>query len=295
MIKKAIAVLCVCLPSFVTCMLYKLIGYKIGKNSRIPIFSFVYADKIELGNDVDIRPFVFISVSRLSLGHNAIISFGTQIFGRKSFQAKDNTFVGVQCLIHCEEDVKIGFYSGLGPRCIVYTHGSFLPVTKGYPAKFEPVVLEDYVWTGMSVVYLPGTYIEENCIINPGVVVDSRIASNTLLKLAPGSFQRIKLEKLQKYFIKSNKYYLEEMLKQFLDSENCDYTHEKQNNLFILNSGDSYCYNPSENVIFFKYNGLEIKYDFENYFAEKSSYKLHRRFLFFIRRRFGVILRTIYE
>jgi acetyltransferase-like isoleucine patch superfamily enzyme len=90
-------------------------------------------------------------VRKLSIGDNSIISFGTQIKGEKSFSTKGNNFVGVHCLINCDEDVKLGFYSGLGPRCNVYSHGSFLPVIKGYPAKFETVVLEDYVWVGMAV------------------------------------------------------------------------------------------------------------------------------------------------
>ncbi len=60
-----------------TCMVLKLLGHKIGRNVRISLLAYVHADEIELGNDVVIKPFVFISVSRLAIGSNSIISFGT--------------------------------------------------------------------------------------------------------------------------------------------------------------------------------------------------------------------------
>ena len=36
----------------------------------------------------------------------------------------------------------------------------------GYPAKFAPIVIEDFVWIAMEVKIMPGAHIAGNCIIN---------------------------------------------------------------------------------------------------------------------------------
>ena len=185
MFKKLISILAFILPSSISRMLFRLTGHRIGRNTKMTIFSYIYADEIEIGNDVDIRPLVFISVCDLKIGNNAIISYGVNVKGPRGFFTKDNSFIGPHCLINCDEDVRIGFYSGLGPKCTVYTHGSFLPVIEGYPIKFEKVILEDRVWTGMEVMLLPGAYIESNCIINPGVIIGN--VGQILSKLSENS------------------------------------------------------------------------------------------------------------
>lgn len=294
-IKKVISLISVLLPSRATCMLYRVIGHKIGRNVKIPIFSYIHADKIELGNDVDLRHFVFISVSDLSIGNNAIISFGTQIKGEKSFHAGDNSFIGPHCMIHCDENVTIGFYSGLGPRCTVYTHGSFLPVNKGYPARFEEVVLEDYVWTGMTVTMMPGAYIESNCIINPGLIISSRIKSNTIVQFNASAFSHLSLNRLQKIMKRDNTHHHERILREFLEHYEMQYIHEKTNNSFGINERLEFKYFPDINKIKLVHSGnKEITYDLENYYTDYSTLDIHKKFLFFIRRRFGITLRTIY-
>lgn len=295
MTKKAISALCFLLPSSITCAIFRLLGHKVGRNVKIPIFTYIYAEEIELGNDVDIRNFVFISVSKLSIGCNSIISYGTQMRGDKSFEAQDNCFIGAHCLINCDEDVKIGFYSGFGPRCTIYTHGSFLPVTKGYPARFEKVVLEDYVWTGMAVTFLPGAYIESNCIISPGVVLNSRIKTNTLVKVNPSSYGEFDLQRLQRFSRKSNVYYHEEILRKFFQYYKIKSEHNKADNSFVVKGKYIFKYFPDNNIIeLLYYNDKKITYNLESYYTGHSKLKIHKDFLFFLRRRFGLTLRTKY-
>ena len=295
MIKVIISALCILLPSFATRVLYRLLGHKIGKSAKIPLLSYIYANEMEIGNDVDIRPFVFIRVNKLSIGNNSIVSFGTQIKGDKSFITKGNNFIGAHCLINCEEDVRLGFYSGFGPRCTVYTHGSFLPVTKGYPARFEEVVLEDYVWIAMEVKILPGTYIEENCVINPGVVLKSRIKSNSLVEFNPAAFRKADLTKLQKFLKKSNSYPLNEIISGFLRYFQIEYTHNQEEH--SISAGQKYVfkYFPNTDIIELVFNNdKKIKYDLENFSADYSKLKIHKKFLFYLRRRCGIILQSDY-
>lgn len=295
MIQKMFSALCFLLPSFATRIIFRLLGHKIGKNAKMSIFSFICAAHIELGNDVEIRPLVFIKVRRLIVGSNSIISFGTQIKGDRDFVAKGNNFVGVHCMIHCDEDMKMGFYSGLGPGCVAYTHGSFLPVTEGYPAKFEEIVLEDYVWIGMAVLLLPGAHVESNCVINPGVVLKSTIKSNTLLESSSTSFRALSLKKMQAFLRKKPEDYHEEIIRGFADHHKKACEYDEQSREFTVGKDSTYKCFPEENRIVLAHKNEKVTYDLKEFYTDNSKLKIHREFLFFIRRRFGIILRTKYD
>jgi acetyltransferase-like isoleucine patch superfamily enzyme len=295
LIKRVAAALAFCLPSCLTRPLFRSIGHKVGRNTKLPFFSFLCAEHMELGNDVDIRPFVFISVSRLTIGSNTILSYGTQIKGEKGFHAGDNCFTGPHTIIHCDEQVRFGFYSGVGPRCTIYTHGSFLPVNLGYPAVFAEVVLEDFVWTAMGVLFLPGTHVERNCIINPGVVVSGRIAAGTRLQMSPESVKQIEHAKLLRFSRRSPAYYHQAMIRGFLTAQGVSWKESEDGCVFRWGGGSEFRSSPPTNAIEL-WNGIHrvAAYDLEGFYVTQSRDALHRRFLAYIRRRFGVTLRTIY-
>lgn len=296
MIKRLISAVCVFLPSAPSRALFRLAGHKVGKNCRLPMFSYVYAEHLELGNDVDIRPFVMISIPKCVIGSSSIISYGTQIIGSKGFFTKDNCFIGPHCILHCEENVSFGFYSGLGARCIVYSHGSFLPVNKGYPAKFAEIVIEDYVWTAVNVSFLPGSHVESNCIINAGVVVSSRIPSGTLLQQDPKLIQRIDLNKVTQFSRRDNGYYHKQIISSFLAANKMEYTNSPNMTLFQCSSGYRFESAPEANRIFMyiPVKAGRLSYDLDNFYCDNSSDKIHKQFLPFLRLRFGINLRTKY-
>jgi hypothetical protein len=170
-----------------------------------------------------------------------------------------------------------------------------LPVIKGFPVKFEKVVLKDYVWTGMAVTFLPGTYIESNCIINPGVVLDSRIKTNTLVKINPSAFSKFDLQKLQRLSKKSNEKYHEEIMTKFCEYYEMNYEHNNENNSYIVEKNNVFKCFPDRNIIEFQsYNGRKISYDLEKYYTDRSKNEIHKNFMWFLRRRYGLSLRTRY-
>ena len=295
MIKKVITTLCFILPSSVSRLLYRLCGYTVGRNSKLPFFSLIYGKKITIGNDVDIRPFVFIRVNELTLGNNTIISFWTQIIGDKDFSTKDNCFLGPHSIIHCDEDVQFGFYSGIGPRCIIYTHGSFLPVIQGYPANFDKVVIEDFVWIAMSVSILAGARIESNCIINPGVVVHSRIKGNSLVQIKHDTYTNMDVNRLCRYGRKSTQVYHERIIADFLTQANITFQHIPHDKVFRIKDSIYFSYDTENNIIHLSLSkNKKISYDLENYYVDNSNNRMHKAFIFFLRRRFGLTLRTRY-
>ena len=295
-LKSFAAALAFCLPSWLTRRVFRLMGHTVGQNARLPLFSFVCADRMELGNDVDIRPFVFINVSRLTIGSNTIVSFGTQVKGDKGFYTGDNCFIGAHTIIHCDEDVRFGFYSGVGPRCTIYTHGSFLPVTLGYPAVFAEVVLEDFVWTAMGVLFLPGSHVEQNCIINPGVVVSGRVPAGTRLQLSPEAVTQIDQTKLLKFARRSPAYYHGAMIRGFLGAQGVTWEEREGATVFCWGNGREFRSSPVTDTIELVDRGERIaSYDLKGFYVTESRDELHRRFLTYIRRRFGLTLRTIYR
>ncbi len=295
-IARLIAVLGFLLPSAPTRWLFRLAGHRVGRNTRLPLLSFICANQMELGNDVDIRPFVFISVDRLTIGSSTIVSFGCQIKGDKSFRTGDNCILGAHVIIHCDEDVRLGFYSGVGPRSTIYTHGSFLPVTRGYPALFAEVELEDFVWTGMGVLFLPGSHVETNCIVNPGVVVSGRVLANTRLQLSSEATQRLDQGRLLRFSRRKPEFYHEKMIAEFFEREGlcCKVSSDKKS--FETGSGIVFISKPDLDTIEFR-RGEELiaSYDIDGFWASESRDPLHCRFIAFARKHYGLILRTRYS
>jgi len=295
-ISRIAAILAFFLPSFWTRSLYRLVGHRVGKNTKLPFLSFICAEQIELGNDIDIRPFVFISVTKLNLGSNTIVSFGSQIKGDKGFYTGDNCFIGPHTIIHCDEDVRFGFYSGVGPRCTIYTHGSFLPVTLGYPAVFASVVLEDFVWTAMGVLFQPGAHVESNCIINSGVVVSGQVPAGTRLQVSPESIKHIEHVKLLRYARRTPGYYHQSIIRGFLNAEGRTWTESEDLTSFRSTDGWEFRSIPSKDSIeLWQDSRCIASYDLSGFHVTQSTDELNRKFLTYIRRRFGLTLRTIYR
>jgi len=295
MLKKLVAGLCFFLPSGTTRFLYRLCGHRIGKNVRIPALCYVHADEMILGNDVDIRRFVYIQVRKLSLGANTIVSYGCQVKGNAGFSCEESCFLGIHCLIHCVEDVSFGFYSGLGPRCTVYTHGSFLPVILGYPARFAPVVMEDYVWIAMEVTIMPGAHIERNCIINPGVVIQGRVKSDSIVQLDPKSYSILDLKRLQIISKKEPSYWHQQIITGFLVSKSVAFQHDAGTSSYSVAGRYSFISRPETNAIELHVGKERILYDLERFYAAASRRRIHKEFLAFIRLRHGLTLRIRYR
>jgi acetyltransferase-like isoleucine patch superfamily enzyme len=294
-LKKIVAAACFFLPQGATRVLYRLCGHRIGKNVRMPALSFVHADDMAIGNDVVIRRFVFISVHRLSLGANTIVSYGCQIKGDAGFSCKDDCFLGVHCLVHCLEDVSFGFYSGLGPRCTVYTHGSFLPVTRGYPARFAPVVMGDRVWVAMAVTIMPGAHIESDCIVNPGVVVQGRIKAHSLLQIDARSVSTLDLRRLRLIAKKDPAYWHHRIITEFLTSMDVTFDYDAAAASYAVPGRFAFVSRPEANMIELQIGRDRILYDLDMLIADKSRRPVHRRFLAFIRLHHGLTLRTRYR
>jgi acetyltransferase-like isoleucine patch superfamily enzyme len=248
-----------------------------------------------LGNDVDIRRLVFVRLHRFSIGANTILSYGCQIKGEAGFSCEDSCFLGVHCLIHCVEDVSFGRYTGLGPRCMVYTHGSFLPATQGYPVKFAPVVLEDHVWVAMGVTIMAGAHIERNCIINPHVVVQGRIKSDSIVQIDPQTYSVHDLSRLQLVSKKDTATWHDRIIRGFLGSLSVPFQHDEESARYTVPGKYTFVSITEANAIELHIGRSRILYDLEGFTACQSRRRIHKKFMAFIRLHFGLTLKTQYR
>lgn len=83
-------------------------------------------------------------------------------------------------MINTSEAVDIGDDVGIGTEVHIWTHGSYLGVLNGYPAKFAPVKIGSHVWLPARNIVMPGVTIGNNCVIGLGSLVNKNIPAGSL-------------------------------------------------------------------------------------------------------------------
>ena len=107
------------------------------------------------------------------------------IYGAVDFTVGAHSYIGPQSLINADEDVHIGNRSALGPRCMVFMHGSFFPYTEGYWVKFSRVAIDDNVWCAAGVFIHPGIEIGNDVFVNSRSVLAQDFPSGAVMEGFP--------------------------------------------------------------------------------------------------------------
>jgi carbonic anhydrase/acetyltransferase-like protein (isoleucine patch superfamily) len=165
----------------------------------------------------------------------------------------------------------------------------------GYPVRFAPVVMEDYVWVGMEVTIMPGAHIEKNCIINPGIVIQGRVKSNSIVQLDPKQYETHDLSRLQKIFKKDAAVLHNQIISSFLNSQSESYQHDTGASSYLVPGRYTFVSLPEKNCIELHIAGEKISYDLEQFYTDSSRRPVHKEFLSFIRLHHGITLRTRYR
>ena len=179
-------------PSGLRVYILRLAGFKIGKEVTIAPFTIIAADEVEIGNDVYISPLVLIfNLRKVVLGNGVRISMGTFVHshGLGSLKIGDFGVMGFFSLIDCTCDVTLGKYSGLGPKCIVSTHGNYLPKHLGFSNRYGEVKIGNYVWVMMDVKITSGVTVGDFVIAHAGTLVTTDIPSNSIIAHGRNSFK----------------------------------------------------------------------------------------------------------
>lgn len=139
-----------------------------------------------MGDYSIIKPLSLIRCDgEVRLGSYSEISSFSVIYGCSNFRVGDKCYIGPQTWINVSEDVTFGNGVGIGPRTMIFTHGSFLPYTEGYPVRFGEVSIGNNVWIPAGVFIHPGVQIGDNVLVGSRSVIKKNIPAGQYVEGFP--------------------------------------------------------------------------------------------------------------
>lgn len=140
------------------------------------------------GNNVNIQaPFYCDYGTRISMGDNSFVNFNGVFLDQGGITIGNNVMIGPNA----------GLYSASHP---------IDPIVRITGLEFgKPIVIEDNVWLGGSVVVNPGVRIGKNSIIGSGSVVTKDIPANVIAFGNPCKVYRQINEEDKKYWLQQQK------------------------------------------------------------------------------------------
>ena len=171
-------------PSFIKVLMLKAMGATIGEGVKIPAFSVIVADQIELQPYASLDILVFIvGLSKVQLCAYSRIQRFSYISGKNNFCLKARSLIGSRCTINTGTgNVFIGEYSCIAPRSSLHTHGVFLPTTWGFHAKSGDIIVGDLVWVMHNCNISPKVTISSRVLVLPGSTIIKNVSSDIMLK-----------------------------------------------------------------------------------------------------------------
>lgn len=181
-----------------------MITKKIG-NSTIIADDIIIGNYCTIGNNVNVNVRGIFKIGDCSyIGDNCTINCQEFIAGEYLYMAKNvevgrggcqnpnaNVLIGdhvgifENTIINPNSPVTIGNDVGIGAEVMIWTHGAWLDITKGFPADFGPVTIGNNVWLPARSIMLPNTSIGDNTVIGIGSTITRNIPSNCLAAGTP--------------------------------------------------------------------------------------------------------------
>ena len=206
------------LPSFLKKIVYRIKGYKIGKNVSFGIGSVIIGKDVSIGDNTS---FGLVSVLRgnkidigryVTIGSLSMIDTETVIIGDDT-KINENVIVGgiktpesmlkigkrviimEYSFINPTKPIILGDDTGIGGHCLLFTHGSWLNQLDGFPVTFAPITIGQRVWLPWRVFIMPGVEIGDEVVIGANSLVSKTLPSNVL---AAGSPAKVLIENYPK-------------------------------------------------------------------------------------------------
>jgi acetyltransferase-like isoleucine patch superfamily enzyme len=185
-------------PGFIKIWLYRLRGYRIGKNVSIGFGSIISAEQVEigdctsigfltiirgkeirLGSYVRIGSITFLDTPYIEIGEGSKINEWVFVGG---LQYPDSRFVlGRNCqimqltFINPARSVIFGDDSGVGGHSLIFGHTTWQNHFDGYPAEFESVEIGNSVSLAWRVFVLPGSKVGDGAVVGGNSMVRGTI------------------------------------------------------------------------------------------------------------------------
>lgn len=226
---------------------------KFGSNINISVNGkFSIGDMSYLGKDIVMRG------NNIEIGKYFYNSGNLRVGGGGRQHPNANLTVGDRCtfcnnLLNLCEPIKIGNDVGLSEDVSLITHGFWLNVLEGYPAKFAGITIEDGVIVGYRSVILMGVSISKNIVIGANSTIVNSLTKKGIYAGSPAKFIKniIPLTQTDKENVTIN--IIEEYLKvakyhNINPSIKLDYPVVTINNIFSVNF-ETLEYSGKENYI----------------------------------------------
>jgi len=181
--KRLLLLLCTFAPSCLRLAVWRLLGFSVGRGSKVAMFSIVVADHIEFGAGAVIDTLTLVyAPSVFSMGERARVASFVRIIGFGKLLLGPQTFVCLGCLIDTSGDVTVGARTQLGPRGMVYSHGANgLIFNIHIPQRNGPVRIGCDCTFTMGCIIHPRVTVGDRVMVFPGLVVRGDVPSDTAL------------------------------------------------------------------------------------------------------------------
>lgn len=196
------------LPSFIKKFVYRMKGYKIGKNVSIGPGSVIIGKKVVIGDNVKIGlvtvirgeevtieryttigSFTVIDSGNIFIGEDSRINEQVIVGGTKTpqsgFHLGKRTIVMEYSFINTTFPVTIGDDTGIGGHCLLFTHASWLNQLEGFPVTFAPITIGNNVWLPWRVFIMPGVTIGDKVVVGANSLISKSVKSNCLVNGSP--------------------------------------------------------------------------------------------------------------
>ena len=147
----------------------------IGKNVTIECNEFTLGANSIIKDNCIIRCNKFIAKEGLFMCEGVEIGRGGCYGPNSNVYIGSNVGIFERTIINPSDEVYIGDNVGIGGEVMIWTHGAWLDVMKGFPADFGPVRIGNDVWLPARSVVLPNVEIGSNTVIGIGSIINRNI------------------------------------------------------------------------------------------------------------------------
>ena len=150
-----------------------------GLKAHVPE-KFIVGECGYIGNNCTIQCLSFEVGSYLWMPSKVEIGRGGYDGPNSRVKIGNHAMICEEVVINPSESVTIGDDVGIGTGVHIWTHGSCLDITKGFPADFKPVKIGNCVWIPDRIVILPGVKIGNDIVIRAGSLVNKNLPNGCL-------------------------------------------------------------------------------------------------------------------
>jgi acetyltransferase-like isoleucine patch superfamily enzyme len=159
---------------------------RIGRRVHLGWFCSVVGSSVEIGDYAVVNGLTLIwADGGVKIGAYSEVSAFNLIYGSGRLEMGAHCYIGPMTRLNVTENLTLGDVVAFGPRCMIFTHGSFLPYTDGYWVRFAPVTIGSFTWLAAGVYVPPGIRIGSQVFVHPKSVVTEDVPDGTILSGHP--------------------------------------------------------------------------------------------------------------